>query len=161
LRQTLEIHRFPAFCGFTVALRYVLQPFFERLLLSNMAHARNPAGDRVLWFRKAVASFSAGALAAAGGLKLLNSRQAGDAGRTLDLTLFALTRAVDIIVGELWQKRKERRKSSGKFTAVESSIRHVADSAVFAVSSGIIMYAWIYSREKLPTYAKPSSLPPF
>lgn len=155
LRQTLEIHRFPAFCGFTVALRSVLQPFFERLISSNTALASDPARECVLQSRKIFASFSAGALAAAGGLQLLNSKQKGDAGRTLDLTLFALTRAIDIIVGELWEKRKEQRKRSGKFTAAEASIGYLADSAVFALSSGIIMYAWLYSRERLPSsYSK-------
>jgi len=40
------------------------------------------------------------------------------AGRTMDLTLFAVTRAVDVIVGELWAQRKSRRAAAGQWTMV-------------------------------------------
>jgi hypothetical protein len=40
------------------------------------------------------------------------------AGRTLDLTLFAVTRAADVIVGELWSQRKVRRTIAGAWTRV-------------------------------------------
>lgn len=40
------------------------------------------------------------------------------AGRTMDLTLFAVTRAVDAIVGELWSQRQTKRKALGKWTKV-------------------------------------------
>ena len=40
------------------------------------------------------------------------------AGRTMDLTLFAVTRAFDVIVGELWSQRKARRVAAGKWTKV-------------------------------------------
>lgn len=40
------------------------------------------------------------------------------AGRTLDLTLFSFTRAVDCIVGELWARRKSQRQISGRWSRV-------------------------------------------
>lgn len=36
----------------------------------------------------------------------------------MDLTLFAVTRATDVLVGELWAQRKARRIASGKWTKV-------------------------------------------
>jgi len=40
------------------------------------------------------------------------------AGRTIDLTLFAVTRAFDVIIGELWSQRKTRRVAAGTWTKV-------------------------------------------
>lgn len=37
------------------------------------------------------------------------------AGRTLDLTVFAIMRALDVIVGELWSQRKIRRVATQKW----------------------------------------------
>jgi hypothetical protein len=39
-------------------------------------------------------------------------------GKTLDLTLFAATRAVDVLVGELWFWHKRRRNAAGNWTKV-------------------------------------------
>ena len=72
------------------------------------------------------------------------------AGRTLDLTLFAVTRALDVIVGELWHRRKLRRQAAKQWTRLESSIGALADPAVFAMSSGLVMWTWFYRPERLP-----------
>ena len=40
------------------------------------------------------------------------------AGRTLDLTLFAACRAIDVVVGELWDRRRMRRVAAGTWTRV-------------------------------------------
>lgn len=40
------------------------------------------------------------------------------AGRTVDLSLFAFTRALDVIVGELWARRRARRVASQQWTRV-------------------------------------------
>ena len=61
-------------------------------------------------------------------------------------------------MGELWQQRKERRVRVAAFGRLESAIGHLADPAVFALSSACIMFAWIYTPEKLPASAPP---PPF
>ena len=95
----------------------------------------------------------------------------------MDLTIFAITRALDVVVGELWSHHKARRTSSGKWTKVshpsptlphfnqpsnyshqltyfrsqfEALITHLADPAVFATSSALIMWAWIYTPSRLP-----------
>jgi hypothetical protein len=72
------------------------------------------------------------------------------AGRTLDLTLFAVTRALDVIGGELWYRRKLRRQAAGTWTRLESAISRLTDPALFALSSGLIMWTWIYLPDRLP-----------
>ena len=77
------------------------------------------------------------------------------AGRTLDLSLFAATRALDVIVGELWSRHRARRRAAGTWTEVESAISRLVDPAVFALSSGLVMWTWIYNSDRLPyTYDK-------
>ncbi|KAI9767163.1 MAG: hypothetical protein M1839_004618 [Geoglossum umbratile] len=72
------------------------------------------------------------------------------AGRTMDLTLYAVTRALDVVVGELWSSRKARRTAAGRWTRLESLIGHTADAGVFALSSGLVMWAWFYLPDRLP-----------
>ena len=72
------------------------------------------------------------------------------AGRTLDLTLFAVTRALDVIVGELWARRKERRVATGSWTELEALTGRLTDSAIFASSSALVMWAWFYVPSRLP-----------
>jgi hypothetical protein len=78
------------------------------------------------------------------------------AGRTLDLTLFAVTQAADVAVGELWSRFQARRRARGiPRTAVETALSRLADPAMFAVSSGLIMWTWFYAPSRLPrTYNK-------
>ena len=40
------------------------------------------------------------------------------AGRTMDLTLFAVTRALDVVVGDIWARHKARRLARNKWTKV-------------------------------------------
>jgi len=72
------------------------------------------------------------------------------AGRTIDLTLFAGCRALDVVIGELWVRRKSRRTAAGKWTNVERLISHMADPSMFAISSAFIMWAFIYDSSRLP-----------
>jgi len=72
------------------------------------------------------------------------------AGRTMDLTLFAATRAVDVLVGEMWDRRKTRRIAAQKWTKAEAAISSLADSTIFASSCALIMWCWIYLPERLP-----------
>nr|CAD70401.1 hypothetical protein [Neurospora crassa] len=76
------------------------------------------------------------------------------AGRTLDLTLFAVTRALDVIFGELWSHYKARRHGSPSTTAssrlVEPLISRLTDPAIFALSSALIMWTWFYHPSRLP-----------
>lgn len=72
------------------------------------------------------------------------------AGKTIDLTLFAVTRSLESIVGQLWNRHKLSRVSRGKWTKLETLISHFTDASVFAISSGMIMWAWIYYPSTLP-----------
>lgn len=72
------------------------------------------------------------------------------AGRTLDLTLFAATRALDVIVGELWAHRKARRVASRSWTGLEALVGRLTDPAIFAASSALVMWAWFYEPTRLP-----------
>ena len=72
------------------------------------------------------------------------------AGRTIDLTLLVVIRALDTVIGELWTLHKISRTSRRKWTVFESFLSHVADAGLFAVSSGMVMFAWFYHPERLP-----------
>lgn len=72
------------------------------------------------------------------------------AGKTIDLTLFAVTRSLESIVGQLWNRHKLSRVSRGKWTKLEVLISRFTDASVFAISSGMIMWAWIYYPSTLP-----------
>ncbi|KAF6792994.1 integral membrane protein [Colletotrichum sojae] len=72
------------------------------------------------------------------------------AGRTLDLTLFTLTRALDVLVGETWARRRARRSAQGKWTGAESLVSKFTDPCLFASSCALIMWAWFYNPLRLP-----------
>ncbi|KAI9718232.1 MAG: hypothetical protein M1812_004222 [Candelaria pacifica] len=72
------------------------------------------------------------------------------AGRTLDLTLFAVIRAIDIIVGESWARHRSNRIKAQKWTPVENSISKFTDAGIFALSASIVMWAWFYQPDRLP-----------
>lgn len=71
-------------------------------------------------------------------------------GRTLDLTLFTATRAVDVIVGELWSQHRARRKAAHRWTRTEQFVTSMIDPAVFSVSCAFIMWSWFYYPNNLP-----------
>ncbi|QSZ33348.1 hypothetical protein DSL72_002936 [Monilinia vaccinii-corymbosi] len=73
------------------------------------------------------------------------------AGRTLDLTLFAFTRALDCMIGELWATYKIRRRNSGRWSRLDNSISSLSDPALFASSCALIMWAFIYMPARLPS----------
>ncbi|TPX15196.1 uncharacterized protein E0L32_004754 [Thyridium curvatum] len=124
-RMGLELQRFPTFCAALVGGSTLLQsketPSFTDTVV---AKSDVPPGVRYKKIRYA--------------------------GRTLDLTLFASTRAVDVIVGELWSQRKARRLAAGKWTKTEVLISKLADPAMFATSCALIMWTWIYLPARLP-----------
>ncbi|KAF9877750.1 integral membrane protein [Colletotrichum karsti] len=72
------------------------------------------------------------------------------AGRTLDLTLFTVTRALDVLVGEVWSRRRARRVAQGKWTKVESIVGKFTDPSLFVSSCALIMWAWFYNPSRLP-----------
>lgn len=82
--------------------------------------------------------------------KLATSPPALLAGRTMDLTLFAVTRAVETVVADIWSRHRTSRISNKKWTSTEAAMSHLADAGVFAISAGTVMWAWIYLPDRLP-----------
>jgi hypothetical protein len=72
------------------------------------------------------------------------------AGRTLDLTFLAVTRALDVIGGTLWHRRSLRRKAAGTYTRLDALTARLTDPLIFALSSGLIMWTWFYLPARLP-----------
>lgn len=72
------------------------------------------------------------------------------AGRTMDLTIFTFTRAVDAIVCLAWARWCYRRKARGRWTAMEAAAPKFADAGLFALSAAVVMWAWFYLPERLP-----------
>ncbi|KAE8147137.1 integral membrane protein [Aspergillus avenaceus] len=72
------------------------------------------------------------------------------AGRTLDLTLFGVTRAVDLVACILWARWKRQGRFRNRWSLVERTAPKLADAGVFASSAAIVMWAWFYLPERLP-----------
>ncbi|KAL7795242.1 hypothetical protein V8C37DRAFT_374940 [Trichoderma ceciliae] len=165
LRTGLDPRRFPTFCAALVGGSTLLQePLLK--IISRVATQLSTASQ--LRLARWLSTFISGWLS----LQLLQSKQttpswadAGSAsvqqglsdaapngygGRTLDLTLFAVTRAADVLVGELWSQHRTRRKATEKWTVIEQILSRLMDPVVFAASSGLIMWAWFYSPDSLP-----------
>ncbi|KAL7937507.1 hypothetical protein V8C35DRAFT_182119 [Trichoderma chlorosporum] len=167
LRTGLDPRRFPTFCAALVGGSTLLQEPLLRIISRVATQLSETSQLRVARW---LSTFISGWLS----LQLLQSKQTQTApswadsglaavqqglseasagaygGRTLDLTLFAVTRAADVLVGELWSQRRSRRKASGKWTVIEQLMSRLMDPAVFAASSGLIMWAWFYSPDSLP-----------
>ena len=72
------------------------------------------------------------------------------AGASMDLTLFAVSRAAETLVRDFWTRRRKLRQSNGRWTALERIISRYADSWLFATSAGTVMWAWFYLPDRLP-----------
>ncbi|KAL4820230.1 hypothetical protein BDW67DRAFT_153729 [Aspergillus spinulosporus] len=82
-------------------------------------------------------------------------RQTQFAGRTMDLTLFTFTRALDSMACIVWSWVQHKRRGGHDWGKAISVIPGLADSAVFASSAAVVMWAWFYSPERLPrSYGK-------
>ncbi|KAH8899516.1 hypothetical protein GQ53DRAFT_314019 [Thozetella sp. PMI_491] len=165
LRYGLEWRRFPTFCaviiGGSTILEVPLRAAFNRLA-QNLSELTRRRISRWLasfiagWLSiqilqsKETAGFADTAPAEPGAPEGAAQKTVRYAGRTLDLSLFAATRALDVIVGELWAQHKSRRLAANKWTAVEAFVSHFTDPTVFALSSGLIMWTWIYNPTRLP-----------
>ncbi|KAJ8126468.1 hypothetical protein O1611_g7170 [Lasiodiplodia mahajangana] len=156
----LDPQRFPTFCALLVGGTTLFDVLVRRLLSSPKAQLSDVARRRL---SRWIASFIAAWLS----LRLLQSKNTdafaetkiinGEkqqpvryAGRTLDLTLFAATRAVDVVVGELWSQSRQRRVAAGRWSKLDSLISKMADPSIFAASCAFIMWAWFYAPSALP-----------
>ncbi|KAJ9149457.1 Integral membrane protein [Pleurostoma richardsiae] len=161
----LDWRRFPTFCatmiGGSTLLEVPLNRLFSRVFLSVSELTRKRLSR---WFASFISAWFS--------LRLLQSKQSAAftetvavkanspsglkfetvryAGRTLDLSLFAATRALDVVIGELWARRRSRRTAASKWSRVDEAISQLTDPAVFALSSAFIMWTWIYRPDKLP-----------
>ncbi|KAJ5739187.1 hypothetical protein N7533_011971 [Penicillium manginii] len=71
-------------------------------------------------------------------------------GRTMDLTLFTVTRAVDVVACLAWSRWRRRRRLQNRWSLAESLAPGLADAGVFAMSAAVVMWAWFYVPERLP-----------
>lgn len=81
---------------------------------------------------------------------IVNQPRPQFAGRTMDLTLFTLVRALDSLTCISWGWGQRKWKGSPRWNLARSIIPGLADSAVFAASAAVVMWAWFYSPERLP-----------
>lgn len=72
------------------------------------------------------------------------------AGSSIDLTLFAVSRATETLIHDFWVRRRISRQHMGRWTAFERMISRYADSWLFATSAGTVMWAWVYLPHRLP-----------
>ncbi|OAA70458.1 integral membrane protein [Cordyceps fumosorosea ARSEF 2679] len=163
LRSGFDPQRFPTFCAVLVAGTSLLHKPLDKVIASLGSKLSETSRLRLARF---LCSFLAGWF----GLKLLHTKGTAPrrhstarrtrqeeelrckkmAGRTMDLTLFAATRAADVIVGELWSQRRSRRQLANRWTKAESLIQYMADPLVFVSSCALIMWSWFYHPDKLP-----------
>ncbi|TAQ83982.1 hypothetical protein B7494_g7695 [Chlorociboria aeruginascens] len=128
LRGGLELQRFPTFCAALVG------DTATKIIVSTWRQVIRRGTIELILHR--LAKWLSTFISAWFSLRLLQSKRSAlfmdleteetangpvvrprrFAGRTLDLTLFAVTRAVDVIVGELWSQRRTRRITAGKWT---------------------------------------------
>jgi hypothetical protein len=73
------------------------------------------------------------------------------AGKTIDFTLFAFCRALDVLIITAWTRSRAKPSHPEQRTPrLASLLRRTVDPAVFATSAAIIMWSWFYSPERLP-----------
>ncbi|KAK3321184.1 hypothetical protein B0T19DRAFT_466448 [Cercophora scortea] len=146
LRGGLAWQRFPTFCaaivGGSTFLAVPLRAIFDRL-----------AGNLSLLARQRLSRWLATFIAGYISLLLLQSKPlpptdnsqppARLAGRTLDLTLFAFTRALDATITTVYRRRHPS-------TTTKSPLTRAVDPLIFALSSSLIMWAWFYHPARLP-----------
>ena len=70
------------------------------------------------------------------------------AGRTIDLTLFASTRALEAIIVNIWRYRN--RLSSQPLSPLSKLLSYHTDTIVFVASCSTIMWNWAYYPKTLP-----------
>ncbi|KAL2265382.1 hypothetical protein VTJ83DRAFT_6482 [Remersonia thermophila] len=168
LGSALGWQRLPAFCGALVGGATLLEIPLRSVLarhahgLSELARtrlARWLASFLSGWFSlrcmlqsKHTPSFTDVLPAASPDGKPVTVRYGG---RTLDLTFLAVTAAVDTLLSTLWHRYRSspsvrNRPPSSLLNRLDALAARLADPALFALSSGLVMWAWFYHPANLP-----------
>ncbi|CAK7265915.1 hypothetical protein SEPCBS119000_001755 [Sporothrix epigloea] len=147
LRSGLELHRFPTFCAALVGGSTL---FTSKQTTAFNGSVATKATNDTTGKANATARNRPNTALAATQDAALTTAAVPCAGRTLDLTLFAVTRALDVVVGELWARRRQRKVAAGSWTGLEALVGRLTDSAIFASSSALVMWAWFYVPSRLP-----------
>ncbi|KAK6200801.1 hypothetical protein LQW54_009534 [Pestalotiopsis sp. IQ-011] len=151
LRGGLELQRFPTFCALLVGGSSLLEPL-ARQRLARFLSAFFAAWCSLKLLQSKRSDAFAEKAAVQSDVAQPRRREVVEttyyAGRTLDLTLFALTRALDVIVGGLWDRRHRTR--SRPLAQLDAAISKLTDPSIFAVSCGFIMWSWFYYPSRLP-----------
>ncbi|CZS99382.1 related to integral membrane protein [Rhynchosporium agropyri] len=155
LRGGLEFQRFPTFCAALLPLQRFFASVVTKLSQAEKSRlAKWLSTFTAAWFSlKLLQSKKSNAFTEIVFHETANGRVARPtlfAGRTMDLTLFAVTRALDVVIGELWTQRRDRRKTTRRWSSIDKVISTLADPAIFASSCALIMWAWIYTPDRLP-----------
>lgn len=66
------------------------------------------------------------------------------AGKTMDLSIFAVIRALDIAISTIWARGASTRSKAGQI------VSRVTPSILFCFSAATIMHSWFYSPSRLP-----------
>ncbi|KAJ5805266.1 hypothetical protein N7474_011153 [Penicillium riverlandense] len=185
LTNPIRVNGFPTFCASLIGGSTVLPVLLYRLYASIAVGLGSKGDLRISHRRDRLVRFAAAFLSSWFSFQLLNRNRvclraedvrakrvatadadqvASDvrehqrpelAGRTMDLTLFTVTRAIDVVACIAWNRWSRRRKAQNRWTVVESLAPGLADAGVFAASAAVVMWAWFYLPERLPrTYEK-------
>ena len=73
------------------------------------------------------------------------------AGKTIDFTLLAFCRAIDVLVITTWlRSRSSQWHPEHRWPRLASFVKRMTDPWVFSTSAAVIMWAWFYSPHRLP-----------
>ena len=73
------------------------------------------------------------------------------AGKTIDFTLFAFCRALDVLVITAWMRaRSHHWHPEQRMPRLVRFVKAMADPCIFATSAGVIMWSWFFLPHRLP-----------
>ncbi|KAI1626285.1 hypothetical protein EDD37DRAFT_338266 [Exophiala viscosa] len=73
------------------------------------------------------------------------------AGKTIDFTLFAFCRALDIVIISAWTRSRSKPwHLEQRNPGLANDLRRLADPTIFSISAAIIMWSWFYAPDRLP-----------
>ncbi|KAF2793938.1 hypothetical protein K505DRAFT_243221, partial [Melanomma pulvis-pyrius CBS 109.77] len=169
LRRAVGVHRFPAFCGILIGGSTLLQTPIKAFIVQVVCLIQIAPTSANLRIAGLLARFIAALVSASVSFGLLNSgppkspsdktgsREVDEAtlgasslsridlaGRTMNLTLFSVIRALDIVMSSAWNRLSP--ENHPRFKTVSRN----TPTMLFCLSAATIMHAWFYSPSRLP-----------